>query len=98
MCVCRRSVPLLELVGGVHSRRLELLNKVSTNCNAEEEGFEVHDGYTEQGDSGSPHYVEYDNFEITLMTGIHIRNKPRGVAAYAINTKHDVEFGKLSTC
>ena len=77
---------------------LELLNGVKTNCNAEEEGFEVHDGYTEQGDSGSPHYVEYNNFEITLVAGIHVRNGPRGVAAYAINNKHSIEFGNLSNC
>ena len=98
MRVCRKSVPLLKSVGGVRSRRLELLNGVSTNCNAEEEGFEVHDGYTEQGDSGSPHYVEYDNFEIALMAGIHVRGGPRGVAACAINNKHSIEFGKISNC
>jgi len=77
---------------------LELLNRVNTNCDEKEEGFEVLDGYTEQGDSGSPHYVAYDNFEIALMAGIHVRGGPRGVAACAINNKHSIEFGKISNC
>jgi hypothetical protein len=81
-----------------HGYDIELSTTHNCDSDKEVDSVELNDSSSNTGDSGSPMYVHYDEFDVIGIAGILHRGGPIGVAAHAINNKHGIEFGGVSTC